>query len=162
ARPFFLADPAWLRRHMEAVAPQVILVTGSAYLVTPLLRQLQRCRSQCRLFLYLAVEGEPVDEEIVRTLELADVCLFYTEHSRRSAAALCQRVAQREPGFRAPRLAVAGHGVDTSSFFPLPDRSAAKRLLFPDRLDLQKGFLVLNANRAYYRKRLDLTVEGFA
>lgn len=168
----FLADPDWLRCYMEEAAPQGVLVTGSAYLVTPLLRQLQRYRPTCRLFLYLAVEGELVNEEIARTLELVDVCILYTEHARDSVAGLCARVAQRDPAFRAPRLGVAGHGVDTSRFYPLhgdPDghfsgdgRAAARRLLFPDRPDLHDAFMVLNANRAYYRKRLDLTVAGFA
>lgn len=168
ARPVFVADPAWLRRHMEEVAPHGVLVTGSASLVAPLLRQLQKSRSTCRLFLYLAVEGEPVNEEIARMLDLVDVCILYTEHARRSIAGLCARVAQRDPVFRTPRFCVAGHGVDTSDFFRLPGaltgdgRIDARRLLFPDRADLHGAFLVLNANRAYYRKRLDLTIEGFA
>jgi len=172
ARPVFVADPDWLRCHMAEIAPHGVLVTGSAFLATPLLRQLQPYRHRCRLFFYLPIEGELVNEEIARTLELVDVCTLYTEHARRTVADLCARVAQRDPGFRAPRLCVAGHGVDTSDFFPLhgePDghftvdgRAAAKRLLFPDRPDLHRAFLILNANRAYYRKRLDLTIAGFA
>ncbi|HVR96157.1 MAG TPA: hypothetical protein VMW27_06060 [Thermoanaerobaculia bacterium] len=172
ALPVFLADPDWLRRHMEEVAPHGVLVTGSAGLAAPLVRQLQPFRPHCRLFLYLPVEGELVNEEIARTLERVDVCILYTEHARRSVADLCARVSERDPAFRAPRLAVAGHGVDAADFYPLhggPDghfagegRAAARRLLFPDRPDLHRAFLVLNANRAYPRKRLDLTVAGFA
>jgi D-inositol-3-phosphate glycosyltransferase len=168
----FLAEPHWLRRHMEEIAPHGILVNGPAFLATPLLRQLQKYRRSCQLFLYLPVEGELVKEEIARILDLVDVCILYTEQACASVAALCARAAQRNPALRLPRLFVVGHGVDTSDFFPLhggPDghftsdgRAAAKRILFPDRPELHNAFLVLNANRAYQRKRLDLTITGFA
>jgi len=161
--PVFLVDPEWLRRHMEEVAPHAVLVTGSAFLVAPLLRQLQRYRPGCRVFLYLPVEGELVNEAIAETMALADVCILYTEHARNNVADLCSRMLLREPDFRAPHLCVAGHGVDVSDFFPLPGgAAAARRALFPDRPDLERAFLVLNANRAYPRKRLDLTIAGFA
>jgi glycosyltransferase involved in cell wall biosynthesis len=41
-------------------------------------------------------------------------------------------------------------------------RLAAKRLLFPGDLGLEDSFVVLNANRAQPRKRIDLTLKGFA
>jgi glycosyltransferase involved in cell wall biosynthesis len=48
----------------------------------------------------------------------------------------------------------------------LPDitasRVAARRQLFPDRPELEDAFLVLNANQNNPRKRLDLTLGGFA
>lgn len=170
--PVFLADPEWLRRHMEEVAPHGVLVNGPAFLATPFLHQLQKYRAHSRLSLYLPVEGELNDDAIGETLDLVDTCILYTEHARSSAAASCARAAERNPELRTPRLRVAGHGVDTSDFFPLhgsPDghftseaRIAARRLLFPDRPELHTAFIVLNANRAYHRKRLDLTIDGFA
>jgi glycosyltransferase involved in cell wall biosynthesis len=170
--PVFLADPDWLRRHMEDVAPHGVLVTGPAYLATPLLRQLQKYRPNRQLFLYLPVEGEMVNNEIAQTLDLVDVCILYTEHARSSAAVLCAQAREGNPALHTPRLFVVGHGVDTSDFFPLrgsPDghftsdgRAVAKRQLFPEQPGLHKAFLVLNANRAYQRKRLDLTIAGFA
>src|SRR3954464_8463823 len=96
AMPVFIVDPEWLRRHMEEVAPHGVLVTGSAFLVAPLLRQLQSYRSRCRLFLYLPVEGELVNEAIAETLALADVCILYTEHARKNVADLCSRVLLRD------------------------------------------------------------------
>jgi D-inositol-3-phosphate glycosyltransferase len=63
---------------------------------------------------------------------------------------------------------VIGHGVDTDRFRPLApgDRSAgrasARERLFPDRPELADAFIALNANLDVRRKRLDLTVDGFA
>ena len=56
---------------------------------------------------------------------------------------------------------VIPHGVDTQVFFPL-NRQHARQALFPDRPELQDAFIVLNANRNVLRKRVDLTIEGFA
>jgi len=113
-----------------------------------------------------------VNEEICQTFDLVDVCILYSHHAWASATALAARAAKRNPSFRVPRFSVAGHGVDVADFFPLhgsPDghftdegRAAARRLLFRDRPELHRAFLVLNANRFYPRKRLDLTVAGFA
>lgn len=42
------------------------------------------------------------------------------------------------------------------------ERELARALLWPDRPELWDSFMVLNANRNNLRKRLDLTLEGFA
>jgi D-inositol-3-phosphate glycosyltransferase len=60
------------------------------------------------------------------------------------------------------------HGVDTSKFYPLFDgnRVEAKRNFFKpfikDDTDMGDSFIVLNANRNQPRKKLDITIKGFA
>jgi glycosyltransferase involved in cell wall biosynthesis len=90
-------------------------------------------------------------------------------------------VRARDAGFRFPPVSVIPHGVDPSVFYPLarppappawaPDplhadvhaaRIRARRLLFPDRDDLDTAFIVLNANRNRPSKRIDVTLRGFA
>ncbi len=64
-----------------------------------------------------------------------------------------------------PRLAVIAHGIDRDVFGPLPvaqRRVEARRALFPERPELWHGFWVANVNRNHPRKRLDLTLRGFA
>jgi glycosyltransferase involved in cell wall biosynthesis len=57
---------------------------------------------------------------------------------------------------------VIPHGVDTRCFRPLPGgRAAARAALGLDLADDQ-AFIVLNANRNLAKKRLDLSLEGFA
>ncbi|HEY4115763.1 MAG TPA: hypothetical protein VGM17_17030 [Rhizomicrobium sp.] len=155
----FVADPAWLCGHMQTVAPHAALVIGPAVLAAPLLRQLQPYRARCRLVLYLPVEGELTNADITQTLQLADGCVLYTNHAKRNVASLCDA-----SGCRSPLLGVAGHGIDTRCFFPLDaqGRGAVRRRLFPNHAALHDAFLVLNVNRAYQRKRLDLTIAGFA
>jgi glycosyltransferase involved in cell wall biosynthesis len=71
-----------------------------------------------------------------------------------------------------PRLHVLPHGIDTACFHPVPtpgarssaeaSRTEIRRKLFPDRPELAEAFVVLNANFPYPRKRIDLTIHGFA
>ena len=68
-----------------------------------------------------------------------------------------------------PSLAIVPHGVDVEAFQPRPEllrsgfdpsaRAEAKRLVFGGE---DATFVVLNASRPDVRKRVDLTLEGFA
>jgi glycosyltransferase involved in cell wall biosynthesis len=61
-----------------------------------------------------------------------------------------------------PQLEVVPHGIDTHLFHPLGGRSAI-RAGIPGLCDLPpEGFVVLNANRSEPRKRIDITLKGFA
>ncbi len=64
-------------------------------------------------------------------------------------------------------LMVIPHGVDTSVFYRThTTRAEAKNHLFAPYIDkmgnLDNSFIVLNANRNQPRKKLDITMEGFA
>src|SRR5262249_50702202 len=145
--PVFLSDPAWLEKHMQNARPEAVIVVGPAFLTSPFLKQLQKYRAACKIILYLSTEGEIVNTEIAKTLNLTDACVFYTECARNSVAKLCGKTSQVDSSFRCPDLYVAGHGVDTSDFFRLTGtRADARRELFPHRPGLHDGFLVLNAN----------------
>lgn len=73
---------------------------------------------------------------------------------------------------RFPDISIIPHGVDRGRFFPIfkkpteagweAGRMAAKQKVFGAELATADSFIVLNANRPTYRKRMDLTVEGFA
>ena len=94
----------------------------------------------------------PVNEETAPRLAGADLAVLYTRHAR-------QAVERALPD--PPRLAVIPHAVDTGRFHPV-GRAEARRRLFPDRPELERAFVVLNANRNIHRKRIDLTLRGFA
>jgi D-inositol-3-phosphate glycosyltransferase len=94
----------------------------------------------------------PVNEWSAPQLSGADLAVLYTHAARETVAA-----ALDDP----PELAVVPHAIDVDRFRPL-DRRAARRELFPDRPELHDAFVVLNANRNIRRKRIDLTMHGFA
>jgi D-inositol-3-phosphate glycosyltransferase len=170
--PVFMPERGWLDKHMKDVAPKVILVIGPAFLVNNFLGQLQKYRPECRILLYLPLEGKIVSKDIISTIDLVDTCIFYTQYALDNIKELCDIAIKSGSNFRIPTFGVAGHGVDTTEFFPIQGtdkekfigkgRAEAKKILFPARPELHNSFMVLNANRAYHRKRLDISIEGFA
>jgi D-inositol-3-phosphate glycosyltransferase len=161
-----------LDAHLARLRPAAVLVSGPPAMVDFTLRCLQPHRPATRVILYMPIEGELAAPGVLSTIALADACILYTEHARKNVRALHARAPVRDPPIRLPPLFVLGHGVDCAAFAPLggsvdghfgdAGRAAARALLFPDNAALRRGFIVLNANRAYYRKRLDLTIAGFA
>src|SRR5205823_13314929 len=76
-------------------------------------------------------------------------------------------VRKENPDFGFPPLEVIPHGVDTHRFFPLSDddvgrRVEARRAMKLNDPEHRDAFIVLNANRNMPRKRIDLTMQGFA
>ena len=82
------------------------------------------------------------------------------------------RLRRKRGGGEFPAVDVIPHGVDLSRFHPFPQleqasfaspaRAEAKRKVFPDLADPENSFIVLNASRPDKRKRVDLTIAGFA
>jgi D-inositol-3-phosphate glycosyltransferase len=112
--------------------------------------------SQCPLL------GEAVDSRLVGRHACFDCVVVLSDAVRRHFAQgfdSCLRAAWID---RAPLLDVIPHGLDAGLFHPLADKRAA-RAAIPALADLaDAGFVVLNANRNEPRKRIDLTLEGFA
>lgn len=164
----FSAPQPWLANCLAEQRPRHILVTGPPFMTAAFLRQLQGVRATTTIALYMPIEGRLIGDSLAEVAGLADLCLLYTSGACADMEALCGRLAARDPNFHAPRLAVAGHGFDKNLFYPLPApnererRRRAKRAFFGDRPDLADATIVLNANRVDSRKRLDLTLEGFA
>tara|TARA_R110000868_G_scaffold31646_1_gene115956 strand:- start:161 stop:1420 length:1260 start_codon:yes stop_codon:yes gene_type:complete len=59
-------------------------------------------------------------------------------------------------GIRKP-ITIIPHGITSDQFYPIDKTEARKRLNLKDDI-----FIVFNGNRNQFRKRIDITVEGFA
>jgi len=59
-------------------------------------------------------------------------------------------------GIRKP-ISVIPHGLDSETFYPMDKKEARKKLGLADDV-----FIVLNGNRNQFRKRIDITISGFA
>ena len=59
-------------------------------------------------------------------------------------------------GIKKP-ITIIPHGITANQFYPMDKAEARKRLNLKDNI-----FIVFNGNRNQFRKRIDITVEGFA
>ena len=140
---------------LRAVDPDVVLLHGDADLFSihaDAVDSYRRERPHARAVVYCPIDWPTLPRPVAAALARADAVALYTEFGR----GVLER-SLRELGLPQPALDVIPHPVDTGAFASLP--GARRRLLGPGRED---AFVVLNANRNIRRKRLDLTLRGFA
>lgn len=116
-----------------------------------------------RIVCYCPLDGGIFDDGLVAPLAAVDRLVVCTGFARREFRLSAARLAGEASVTSFPDVDVIPHSVDTSVFRPLAGgRRAARRLLFPGEPALDDAFIVLNANRPQPRKRIDLTIDGFA
>jgi D-inositol-3-phosphate glycosyltransferase len=147
---------------LEEIEPDVVLLHRDSRfhsMHTGTLAAYRERRPSARVVAYCPLDWERVPGSLAQV----DLLVVYTRGAREVVAR-----AFGEAGLASPPVAVIPHGVDAQRFAPLVpgDRAAsrreARRRLFPDEPALEGAFLVLNANRNQKRKRVDLTLRGFA
>jgi len=123
-------------------------------------------RQRGRVFAYCPVDAGPLNPAHVSRLRHLDALVTYTDFAAGQIRACARRIAQRDACFALPPLYILAHGIDQDVFFPLSAsrkdsiRLARQRFFGSD--DGDEDFIVLNANRNQPRKRIDITMQGFA
>ena len=156
---------------IENIKPQIVFLLYDIPFQIPYMEQLRKASSKPGIVIYSPVESGPIAPEITQRLEGVSRYVLYTEYGRREIAASLNTVRQTQPDFDFPALEVIPHGVDTHRFYPLSSsdegdipvrRLEARRALKFDDAEHLEAFIVLNANRNMPRKRIDITMQGFA
>jgi len=130
---------------IEAIQPQLVFILHDIWMFEYYLRILGPYRDRLKIAVYIPLDGRITNERAAAALRDADRVVVYTEFAR---AEFLNAFARLGSGF--PRVDVIPHGIDREKFF------AVAGLRDPE------SFLVLNASRPDRRKRLDLTITGFA
>jgi D-inositol-3-phosphate glycosyltransferase len=139
-------------RLIEEIQPHIAFILHDIWMFQHYLRILSPFRDRVKIVAYIPLDGRIVRASDAAPLQAADRVVVYTEFAR----------AQFEQ-FLGP-VGVIPHGVDLDRFFPFDaqGRAEAKKKVFPDLPHPAESFVVLNASRPDPRKRVDLTLEGFA
>jgi glycosyltransferase involved in cell wall biosynthesis len=139
------------------LAPDAVLALNDLWYLKHYTHTLGPIRGAVPMVGYAPLDGCLDDPRRIEALSAFSTLVTYTE----SAATNLREVAAR--GGIALPVAVAGHGVDTRTFFPttssLDEKMHRARAYFglPGA-----AFVVLNAARPDPRKRIDVTLAGFA
>ena len=131
---FAAFQAAWLVEELDA---RIVLLVNDLWMLHAYMRTLPGVRDRAKVVAYVPLDGRIVDSRFLPPLAGIDRLVTFTRFAK----------AELEAFADAP-VDVIPHGVDTETFRPLGGE--------PD------GFVVLNANRPLERKRIDLTIEGFA
>lgn len=160
---------------VDRIQPAIIFLLYDIPFQVPYMKILRESAPQARIVLYSPVEAGPISPEMLEHLHGVARYVMYTEYGRREIEKSLAIVRTRLPDFQFPELQVIPHGVDCETFYPLTlptdaDRSGSipeRRIIARKRLGFQdaehvESFIVLNANRNMPRKRIDITMQGFA
>lgn len=158
---------------MDRLKPDVVFLVNDIWILGEWMRPLRAYRDKAKIVMYSPVDGGPIDPAFMAKIEGAHRLVAYTEFGCGQFEEAISKVRENDAKLEFPKVDVIPHGVDTETFFPfskaampsghpLTDRVAAKRALIPRLADPESSFIVLNANRNQPRKRIDLTMDGFA
>ncbi len=148
---------------VQDLQPDLIFMLQDPWLLVKYLEAL-RSFPQIPTVVYASFNSEEIEPTLPARLQIASRIVVYTEFAK-----LAYLDAHAKGiGGSLREIEVIHHGVDTEVFYPLARdrniaRKEARQLIFSlENQDVQNGFIVLNANRNQPRKRIDLTMEGFA
>lgn len=158
--------------HVERLRPDLLLMVDDASLFPLHLARLLPLRRRLgfRILVYTPRDDEIVEPGLMEAMAPIDRFVTYTQTGRKAFENALAAERRSAPDLVFPPIHVIAHGVDPERFRPVhgrrperreTDRRRVRRALFGDDR-LADGFLVLNANRNQPRKRVDLTLEGFA
>jgi D-inositol-3-phosphate glycosyltransferase len=159
------------KRMIEEIDPDLVFILHDIWVFEYYLGILGPYRDRLKIVGYIPLDGNIINEEDAAALEGADRVVVYTQFARKEFEGAFERLRNKRGG-EFPAVDVIPHGIDANYFHPFPDlldagfaspaRAAAKRKVFGDFPDIEDSFIVLNASRPDGRKRIDLTIEGFA
>ena len=158
---------------LEQLRPDLVFMNHDFWIYHVHREALEQSRPHTRSILYCPVDGALMRPGDLSALWGLDCLVAYTRFGADQLRGVFAPAGFRDADSpAAPPIRVIPHGIDTRVFHPIANdvtftvpelgRRRARQALLPDWPDLDRAFLVLNANRNNYRKRLDITIEGFA
>lgn len=160
------------KRLIDEIRPALILVMHDIWMFDYYLRLFHSYRDRLKIVACIPLDGRITNEEEAATLARADRIVAYTHFARAEFEGAFRRLREKHGDRDFPAVDVIPHGVNRGRFYPYPEleqasfasrgRMQAKRRVFGNRPDADESFVVLNASRPDRRKRVDLTVRGFA
>lgn len=159
-------------RLIQEIEPEVVFIMNDIWFFYHYLKIIGPYRDKLKVVAYIPLDGRIINEEDAAPLEQSDRVAVYTEFARKEFEGAFERLREKRVGGEFPPVNVIPHGIDLGRFYPFPKlleahfassaRAPAKRRVFADLPDVEDSFIVLNASRPDKRKRVDITIEGFA
>jgi len=147
---------------VDQIQPAIVFLLYDIVFQVQFLEHLRKAEWRPKFVLYSPVEAGPIAPEILQRLGGLSRYVVFTEYGRREIESALRAVRDNDSAFQFPALNVIPHGVATEKFFPLPDKAEARKQMRLGDAEHRDAFIVLNANRNMPRKRIDLTIHGFA
>lgn len=161
-----------LTRLMRSLQPDVVLVLQDIWQIPVYSDVIRKLRTNVKIVAYCPVDGRIVEPSLLDSISELDRLVLYNNFARLEVEQALRTIATKESLASIDRIDVIPHGIDTELFHPYrggekelsaeQGKTAARQILFSDRPVADDAFIALNASRNQPRKRLDITIDGFA
>ena len=149
-----------MREVLDRENPDIVWILNDAWVQNDYLAILKQAANdkanphKPKVVTYTPVDAEFHDPSWYQHFDVVDVPVAYTRFGY-------DEISRTRPDL-ADKLMVIPHGIDTDLFFPLSSsRKEFKKTFYP-REEFGDFFIALSAHRNQPRKRLDITMYGFA
>ena len=152
--------------------PQMVFMLNDIWVLADYMKQLRQLEEKPKVIMYCPIDAGPLDPEHIEPLEGVDKFVVYTQFAKAEIEKAISNLRAIKSQFAFPPIDVIPHGIDTEQFYPFcpgkgggssPEgRRKAITSLYGNDPEFRDAFIVLNANRNQPRKRIDITVKGFA
>ena len=148
---------------IKRLEPDIVLFLHDLWFCCIHAHRMNKMLNRPMMVAYCPVDGILTRPNLYSGLGLFDQIVAYNQMGKEQLSQIFHEDKPLALHCLTKSIEAIPHGIDFDTFFPwqpddLLDRSAAKRKLFGS----ETGFIVLNAAKHQERKRLDLTIEGFA
>jgi len=142
-----------IKEYIETVTPDIVMIYNDPIIINQFLESIKDLPKTFKIWVYLDQVYEGADLGLLRRIENnVDRILCFTESWK-------EHLKTRLTTATLP-IDVLEHGVDTITYKPT---TLSERMAFRKQLNIPGDAIVfLNTNRNSQRKRLDLTIMGFA
>jgi D-inositol-3-phosphate glycosyltransferase len=151
---------------IEQVRPNLIFLLNDIWVLGHYMQALATMKHHPPVIVYCPIDAGPIEIEAVAPLSRVARFVTYTAFGKAQIEAAVAAQREVDPEFKFADIEIIPHGVDTKVFFSLGEareaRREARRRILPHLTDPEDYFIVLNANRNQPRKRIDVTLRGFA
>ncbi len=157
---------------IENYKPDIVFILNDLWAMEHYAPMLKQFKNDLKIITYTPFDGVLRHHDLLQHFEVVDRFVVYKEFAAEMTKQSVAQLMKKKADFVFPEIEVIPHGVDTSIFYPYSPiqkepfsnemRLKAKQTIFPNEPDLVDSFIVLNGNRPTERKRIDLTIRGFA
>jgi glycosyltransferase involved in cell wall biosynthesis len=160
-----------LKPLVKSIQPQIVFMVNDLWVLADYVDQLREFGPDIKIVTYCPIDAGPVDTDVLEHLEGIDQFVVYTKFAKTEVEKALALIREKKPDFSFPSIEIIPHGVDSVTFYCYspdsigqlnsPGRIEAIESLYGDDIS-SNSFIVLNANRNQPRKRIDITIQGFA
>ena len=150
---------------INSLKPDIVFILNDLWFCCMHIERIRQLTAPPLTLAYCPIDGMITRPNQYQGLAYFDQVVAYNQFGIKALNEI-NKTAQKNlnRSFKRPIMAI-NHGIDSNVFKPINDtimeRSKAKRIFFKDTA-LHDSFIVLNASKHQLRKRLDITIEGFA